>query len=264
MSVLICMASYCTDENDRLKYAVRTVENILRTVDLTRHTLAVYLNSPNKAASMFYTGLQSANSRLKIKILTDENNIGTAKAINTLIKSYRRDNQPVIKMDDDCVVERTGWVDRMEAAISRDPKLGVLGLKRVDLEQHPAHPTHFFKSELRMLPHVKGEKWIVVEQSADIMGTCTMLSPALLEAVGYYRQPNEYGYDDSDMNIRSLMSGFYNAFLCNEDIQHIDTGENKAYFEFKQQRASQGGADYQKYISDYKLGIQPLYYNPYE
>ena len=28
MSVLICMASYCTDENDRLKYAVRTVENI--------------------------------------------------------------------------------------------------------------------------------------------------------------------------------------------------------------------------------------------
>lgn len=75
MSVLICMASYCTDENDRLKYAVRTVENILRTVDLTRHTLAVYLNSPNKAASMFYTGLQSANSHLKIKILTDENNI---------------------------------------------------------------------------------------------------------------------------------------------------------------------------------------------
>lgn len=264
MSVLICMASYCTDENDRLKYAVRTVENILRTVDLTRHTLAVYLNSPNNATIAFYRGVQSANHGLNIRLWVDGNNVGTAKAINHLINNYRRDDQPVIKMDDDCVVERTGWVDRMEAAINRDPKLGVLGLKRVDLEQHPAHTTHFFKSELRMLPHVKGEKWIVVEQSADIMGTCTMLSPALLDAVGFYRQPNEYGYDDSDMNIRSLMSGFYNAFLCNEDIQHIDTGENKAYFEFKQQRAAEGGADYQKYISDYKLGIQPLYYNPYQ
>lgn len=264
MSALICMASYCTDENDRLKYAVRTVENILRTVDLTRHTLAVYLNSPNNATIAFYRGVQSANHGLNIRLWVDGNNVGTAKAINHLINNYRRGDQPVIKMDDDCVVERTGWVDRMEAAINRDPKLGVLGLKRVDLEQHPAHTTHFFKSELRMLPHVKGEKWIVVEQSADIMGTCTMLSPALLDAVGFYRQPNEYGYDDSDMNIRSLMSGFYNAFLCNEDIEHIDAGENTAYFEFKQQRASQGGAEYQKYISDYKLGLTPLYYNPFE
>lgn len=261
---LICMCSYCTDENGRLEYASKTVSSLLRTVDLRKHTLAVYLNSPNKATEAFYYGVQKANSDFNIKILSNEQNVGTANGINHLIHEFRKKSEPVIKMDDDVVHLSEGWVDRLERAIKRDPKIGVLGLKRVDLEQRPDHPTHFFKSTLHMLPHEKGEEWIVVEKSDDIMGTCTMLSPNLLDAVGYYRQPNEYGYDDSDINIRSLLSGFYNAFLCNEDILHIDTGENKAYFEFKQQRASQGGAEYQKYISDYKLGLTPLYYNPFE
>lgn len=261
---IICMASYCTDENGRLEYASRTVNSLFKTVDLHKHTLAVYLNSPNEAAKRFYEGVKMANPSVNFHILQNEENVGTAKAINELIRAFRKKGEPVIKMDDDVVHISDGWVDRLERAIARDPKIGVLGLKRVDLEQRPDHPTHFFKSTLHMLPHEKGENWIVVEKSDDVMGTCTMLSPNLLEAVGYYRQPNEYGYDDSDINIRSLLSGFYNAFLCNEDILHIDTGENKAYFEFKQQRASQGGSEYQKYISDYKLGLTPLYYNPFE
>lgn len=264
MSTLICMASYCTDANQRLEYASKTVSNIIDTVDLHNHHFAIYLNSPNKAALAFYTGVKMSNPSLNIHLRVDENNVGTAKAINWLIHEYRKGNQPIIKMDDDVIIHRSGWVDRLEAAIERDSKIGVLGLKRVDLEQKPQHSNPFFRSEVHMLPHTHGQRWIAVEKSQDIMGTCTMLSPSLISTVGYYRQPNEYGYDDSDMNIRSLLSGHYNAFLCNEDIDHIDTGENKEYFEFKQKRASEGGGAYQKLVSDYKLGIEPLYYNPFE
>lgn len=263
MNTKIIVASYCTEENKRLEIAEQMFNSLINTVDFSVNELHIHLNSPSSEAIAFFEGFNNIFPNKKnITITKTDENIGTSAAINLGIRN-RGENQFIVKMDDDCVVHSKEWIPLMQEAMIRYPKLGVLGLKRKDLEQRPDHPTHFFKSTLRMLPHKAGERWIVIEETDDIMGTCTMLSPALLDAVGYYEQPNEYGYDDSLINFKSLIGGFKNAFLSHIEIDHIDNGENIAYREFKQRLASEGGEKYQQMLKTIR-DTKKIYYNPYE
>jgi GT2 family glycosyltransferase len=148
----------------------------------------------------------------------------------------------------------------MEEAIDRDPTIGIIGLKRKDLAESPNSPISFYVSELKMLPHQPGEKWIIVEDVHHVMGTCQMLAPALLEKVGFYFQKSLYGLDDSDISYRSKLSGFRNVFLPHIEIEHIDVGGDD-YSNWKHQESSKVMHDYGIMCEMYRNGERSLYYD---
>jgi GT2 family glycosyltransferase len=162
-------------------------------------------------------------------------------------------------MDDDIVHYTEGWIDDMEYAIEKDPTIGVCGAKRKDLEQHPEHETDFFRSTLYMIPHQKGERWMVGEVAADIMGSCVMVNSKLIEHIKGLRQPNQYGYDDVDLSIRSRLLGFKNIFLPHILIDHVDKGDTP-YQKWKESEAARSGQAFSDLIQGYKNGTIPLYY----
>ncbi len=262
---MIIMAVHDTDENERSGYTFKTLYSLLETVDFNKHSLTISDNaSCARTRSYIYQFGISFESRFNFDnydFIRNNVNLGTAEAINQGIK--HRKSQHVIKMDNDVIVHAKGWVDDMEDALKRDPTIGILGLKRRDLEQRPGHSNAFWNSELRMLPQEKGQKWLIVEETPDIMGTCVMLNSALLDKIGYLRQPGVYGYDDVDACVRSRLAGFKNAFLCGIDISHIDTGGDE-YSKWKQREAGRVGEEFQKFVRGYKDGSIPLYYSPFK
>lgn len=261
------MAVHDTEENGRSKYTEETFRSLLYTVDFTKHSLMIGDNASCDKTRELYGGMHYAmvakfGQDVGWNVFHNKKNLGTAEAINQCI-TCRSEHQFVIKMDNDCIIRSAGWVEEMEEAITRMPSIGILGLKRKDLWEHPSHENLDFRSKLIMLPHETGQRWIVVEQAPHIIGTCQMFNPALLDKIGYLKQPGVYGYDDSLASLRSQIAGFKNCFLPHIEIEHIDVGGD-AYCDWKTKEAERGGKEFGNLRAKYQSGEIPVYYNPFE
>lgn len=267
---MIAMAVFDTEENQRSELTRRTLECIIDTVDLFKHRLIVVDNNSCKATREVYQWLlnyiidteYATGMQPNISIIDMKENVGTAQAINQAIR-LRRPGESVIKIDNDVVIHYSGWVDLMEEAVFIDPMIGVIGLKRKDLIQTPWHPDPQYRSEMILLPHTPGHKWITIERTPDIIGTCTMFNSLLLDKVGFSRQPGKYGFEDNLMCHRSHLAGFYNCFLSHIEIDHIDPGTPE-YTEWKAKHSSELFPEYHKLVHDMIAGKEPIYYNPFE
>lgn len=254
---LIAMAIYSTEENGKDKYLEQTLESLRKTVDFYKHDFGICVNASTNKTTEIILEYEDIIS----EIIYNDENIGTAAAINK-IWQLRDYEENAIKMDDDVVIHQEGWVDLMEEAISREPSIGQVGLKRKDLLESP-YRADFYKSELLMLPHQPGEKWIIVEKCNHIMGTCQMYSAQLLNKIGFLYQPRLYGFDDALASYRSQLAGFINVFLPQIEIDHIDPG-GTTYQTWKEKHSSEQWEEYHKTLADYKSGEKPIYYNPFE
>lgn len=258
---LIAMAVYDTEENKRTEYTKQTIDSLLKTVDFDKHRLVVVDNAScqeTKDHLSFLAEYFESWFYDKLEVITLPENVGTARAIN---KGWqlRQPGEHCIKMDNDVVIHSAGWVDEMEEAIKRDPKIGQVGLKRKDCWEWPGHHEADWRSELSMLPHVPGEAWQIVEKVKHVIGTCVMHSSALLDKVGYLYQPSLYGYDDVIMSHRSQISGFYNCFLPHINIDHIDTGET-SYQGWKEKHSGEQTQKVIDLVHAMIRGEKPIYY----
>lgn len=244
---LIAMAVHDTEENQRAKYTKQTLESLIETVDLNKHKLYLINNNSCKETQDLLNKYCWINTLLNIYVIDNTENLGTAKAINQAW--YLSDKgETLVKMDNDVVINNYGWVEDMETAM-RLGGYGIVGLKRKDLMQHPNAKDNW-KTQLKMLPHQKGEPWIVVEESEDIMGIVQMFNPSLINKMGGLMQAGVYGFDDTLACIRAKLLGYKLAFLPHIDIDHIDVGGD-AYTEWKRKYA----ADKTKEFYEIKQGL---------
>lgn len=254
---MIAVAVYDTEENQRSGMTKTTLSSINNTVDLNKHRLVVIDNASCQETKDI---LEAASAVMNFELITNTENVGTAKAINQAWK-LRNPGEHLIKMDNDVVIHSRNWIEELEEAIARQPKIGIIGLKRKDLAEHPNYPVgHQYKSNLLMLPHNPGEKWIVVEEVQHVMGTCQMYNAALIDKIGgMYQMDGIYGFDDSLAAIRCKLAGFMNVFLPHIDIDHIDPGTNE-YSEWKRQYAGEQMEAFGKVKQEYISGTREIYY----
>lgn len=249
------MAVYDTAENQRTKYTRETLACLADTVNLDRHRVVIVNNaSCPETVELF-------RKYPRFDYIHIDRNIGTAAAINQAWLG-RRPGENAVKMDNDVVIHQSDWADVLEDAIRLDTKIGICGLKRKDCQEEPSR-TDWAHSEIYMLPHQPGERWIVVEEVAHVMGTCQMYSAALLEKIGYLYQPRLYGFDDSLAAVRCRVAGFKSVFLPCIEIDHIDPGDTP-YQKWKERHAGEDMATYHEIVRQYRQGRRPIYFNPFE
>lgn len=260
------MASYATETNNRLDYAKETLASLLLRVDFNKHELFISDNGSCQEMLDYYEWFamefELYYPKENLTISYNGKNLGTAEAVNLGIRT-RKPNQYVIKIDSDVTIDTEHWVDEMEECFERYPNLGILGLKRTELIQHPEHENPAYRTKLKFLPHERGESWVVLEICKDIIGTCTMFNPKMLDKIGYMFQPSHYGFDDNLISLRSELAGFENAFLPHIPIVHLDDGEGEHVKE-KQKHAGEVIGKFAEIAEDYKSGVRDIYYNPYE
>lgn len=229
---LIALCCNDTEENKRTHYTKHTIDSLINTVDLDYNNNRIIVVD-NNSCEETKNCLKYWSSH--ITVITNTENVGTAKAINQAWK-LAQPGEVLIKMDNDVVINNYGWVEDMETAM-RLGGYGIVGLKRKDLMQSPNAKDNW-KTQLKMLPHQKGEPWIVVEESEDIMGTVQMFNPSLINKMGGLMQAGVYGFDDTLACIRAKLLGYKLAFLPHIDIDHIDVGGD-AYTEWKRKYAGE-------------------------
>jgi GT2 family glycosyltransferase len=250
---LLAMAVHCTDENGRLRYLKESLNFIYRTVDFAYNRFFIIDNNSNEETKEFFKTIS-----LPFILITNENNSGTAKAINLAWKQ-RKHAEHCIKIDDDMIINTPGWVELMEETIERDPIIGQIGVKRKDCWEHPDHENPELKSKLFNVNHKPGERWIIAEQSKHIIGSCVMHSAALLDKIGYLYQPGLYGYDDVLMSWRSNLAGFKCCFLPQIEVDHIDPG-GTIYQSWKERHSGSYSKEVSDLVDKYISGEQSLYY----
>lgn len=252
------MVVFSTEENGKDKYLERTLESLQRTVNFKDNRLILSINGftdeTNKIVSNYSTIIS--------EVIVNNSNLGTAEALNHVIKR-RKAKENVVKIDDDIVISQSYWVDIMQEAIEIDNRIGIIGLKRKDLIQHPDHPDPQFKSHLISLPHIPGHRWVTIERTADIMGSCTMFNYRLIDKIGYSRQPGKYGFEDNLYCHRSHLAGFYNCFAVGIEIDHIDEGQTP-FQKWKEKHSGDLFPEYHALVHRMIKGEESIYYNPFE
>ncbi len=252
---MIAMCVYCTETNDRAKYAIQSLESLSKTVDFDKHRLILIINSSN---DQIEGHINRAKKELKATIIRPNENIGTARGIN-LALAMRVPGEYCTKADEDVVWEQSGWLDEMEDVLNRDNTIGIVGAKRKDIDFDPNHENPAYRSQLIMLSHQPGESWITVEKGPQIMGTCTMFNWRLLDKVGFLKQPSPfYSLEDTLISLRSELAGFWNCYLPHIKINHIDDGSNP-YTQVKHQQAAESWHEYTKLHEAYCNGTRSLY-----
>lgn len=251
---LIAMAVYCTEENKKDDYFVKSIRSVLRTTDLEHHRLFLSVNAATERTDRIIADIAHS-----VTVIRNHANIGTARAINKAW-ALRQPGEHCIKMDDDIVINNADWADNMEEAIRRDPLIGQVGLKRKDCWERPDHEGADWRSTLHMLPHQPGEPWRIIEKVKHVIGSCVMHSSALLDKVGYLYQPSLYGYDDVIMSHRSYIAGFYSCFLPHIDIDHIDDGRTP-YQGWKEKHSGEQTQKVIDIVHEMYNGAKPIYYD---
>lgn len=232
MCALISLCAYCTPENGKEKYLMQTLESLKATVNFDRHRLVVINNGMDVPClhpeEEWFTLLEPGS------------NLGTAEGINLALRQ-RQSGEPACKMDDDWTTEHVGWVDDMVRVLCEHPEIGILGLRRDDVYGELIEDGELL--------------W-----NSDIMGTCTMYQPDMLERVGALVQFSCYGYDDCIMSVRSECAGFRNAFMKNIRIVNLDEGETE-FTEWKKREAATYAQEASIYMNMVRSG-EISYYSP--
>jgi GT2 family glycosyltransferase len=262
---IICMAVHDTVENKRTNFTLRTLESLYETVDFGKHRLVII---DNGSCELTKEILQNFKVRMRtwrevnVRIITNAINIGTAAAINQGLK-LRSPEEYAVKMDNDVVFNKANWIEEMHETMMREPEFGILGLKRRDCTESIYSIDTNLRSKIIEVKRNHGDKWYYIEECKHVMGTCTMLSPALLCQIGYFFQHGLYGFDDSLLCARSKVAGFRNGFLVGVDIEHIDPGGDE-YTEWKSNEARKNLNAFVAEVQAYESGAKTIYYNPFE
>lgn len=256
MRVLIGMAVNNTAENKRFDYTKRTIDGFIDSDIHQRHTVII-VNNGTCAETFKY--LKSIPK--EIQVIYNPENIGTARAINLAWKQ-REPGQHAIKIDDDVIIYSSNWVEQMIEAIEREPRIGIVGLKRKDCTETPTNPNPDLNSDIEMLSHETGQRWIIVERCKHIIGTCQMYNSALLDKIGYLYQPGLYGFDDVIASYRSHIAGFWNCFLPHIEIEHIDAGATE-YTHWKTKQSESVWNQVNKEVGEMINGTRPIFIDFY-
>ena len=253
---MIVMVIYDTVANQRTTYTRRALASLHRT-NLAKHRVFLVDNGSCQETKDLIApyGLYDGWN-----IITLPENIGTAEGWNMAAK-LRAPGEHVIKIDNDIVINNCAdWIEQMEEVVRIDPKIGQVGLKRKDCIETTTNENPFYKSSIRQLPHIPGNRWIIVEQQFHVMGSCVLHSSDLLDSIGLMYQVGLYGFDDSALSARCIKAGFMPVMLPHIDIDHIDDGGN-IYQKEKEALANKvwQDGDYKRML--YEIGIGKYYYD---
>lgn len=260
---LISVAVYDTIENRRSTVTARFLGQLAKTVDWDKHRLFLIDNNSCDDTKRILEDFR--RHTLPYTLISNDRNVGTARAIN-MGWVERREGENCVKMDNDILVYEYGWLDRLEDCIARDPKIGIIGLKRKDLDENPNAPTRTWShSKLHMLSHdkKKNQRWLIVEQVEHVIGSCQLYNSTLLDKMGFLVQFGRYGLDDCIACARSKVAGFYNAFYPHYEIDHIDPGGTQ-YHEDNRVYAGERMRKFDMIRGQYMTAARPIYHGPTE
>lgn len=247
---LICCTTY-----NKVECHQACIDSLFKTADPALYSLLIIDNASTDGTVDW---LKTLDHPCIEDILYLEENVGTARGLNRGWKlAFQRGQHPG-KLDGDNIFYDTGWLHKMLSVLEITEDVGLVGLKRRDLEEKPNHNSLQFRTQLVYLPNNQ-----IIEIAEHVIGTCWLVSHNLINEIGGLAQPGLYGLDDALFCLRAKLAGWVVCFVPDVAIEHVDPGHPK-YPEYTQWKIDQATDDlrsgrYDAWCNGYREGTRPLY-----
>lgn len=192
---------------NRLEFTRQSVEALLRCTDFP-YVLTVIDNASDDGTRQF---LQEQKQRGIIKnlVLLDEN-VGVAKASN-LAWSLEPQADYYLKLDNDIVVQKPGWLEAMVTVADRVPNAGAVAYN--------------FEPESYPLVTLNGIS-VREKLEGNLGGACILIPRRTHDRLGFWCEDyGLYGEEDHDYGFRIRLAGLRNLYLADEEVGfHLPAG----------------------------------------
>jgi predicted O-linked N-acetylglucosamine transferase (SPINDLY family)/SAM-dependent methyltransferase len=256
-SVNIGMVTY-----DRLSFTREAIQAIIKH---TRYpfTLTVVDNGSSDGTAEYLQQLYREGTITHLILL--RNNIGVAKGAN-LAWLQEPDADYFLKLDNDIIIQKDGWLESMAQAIDRLPELGIIG--------YNFEPISYKSRVMRGVP-------VRIKERGNVGGACFLIPKRTQRLLGKWCEAYaRYGFEDVDYCARVSLSGLLNGYMEDENIGiHLPAGkapvvdlsyttrdgieehELPEYRNFKdnEMRRAVSAGWVQKRLEGYQNGALPLY-----
>ncbi|MBM3801338.1 MAG: glycosyltransferase [Acidimicrobiia bacterium] len=249
---------------NRLEFTKQAIEAVVRLTDFP-YTLTAVDNCSQDGTQEYLKELKRGGA-LKNLILLDEN-IGIARASN-LAWQQEPEADYYLKLDNDIVLQKPGWLNRLVGTADSVPELAALAYN--------------FEPESYPLETIQGCR-IQPKRKANLGGACYLIPKRAHEALGYWCEDyGLYGEEDHDHSVRLRLAGFLNAYMEDEEIgihlpggragkidpvshQTEDSNEQRLHFDYRawkdqlRHQLKASGGIFERNQSAYAQGLRSLY-----
>jgi GT2 family glycosyltransferase len=198
---------------NRLNYTRQCIEAIHTTKGSYPFKITVIEQGSTDGSAEYLKDLKSKN--LIDNLCLNPKNVGVARGANAAW-TREPDAKYFLKLDNDMVAKKVGWLDDMIGVYSIMPKFGTLGYN-VEPVSYPVN-VDMGKYKLRL-------------KSANIGGACLLIPEYVESVIGYFDENSFglYGEEDASYAIRLSMRGLRNAYMEDENaFFHLPAGKAAA------------------------------------
>lgn len=195
---------------NRLEFTRLAIEALLLNTDFP-YVLTVVDNASTDSTRE-YLHEQKRKGIIRHLVLLDEN-VGVAKASN-LAWSLEPEADYYLKLDNDIVIQKPGWLKQMADAIDRIPVLGAIAYN--------------FETDSYLLQEAYG--CCLRPKKGNLGGACILIPRRTRERLGVWCEDyGLYSEEDADYGRRIISAGLINAYMEDEHIGlHLPAGRAAA------------------------------------
>ncbi|MBU0569138.1 glycosyltransferase [bacterium] len=249
--VNITMVTY-----NRLEYTQKSIASIIDNT-VFPYVLTVVDNG-SADGTQAWLRKQKRRGIIKNLILHPENK-GYAYAANDGWEA--EDSDYYVKVDNDIIIQKKGWLSGMIEAIDNCPEVGVIAY---NFEQHS-------------YPIIKIGGYKLRVKVGNLGGCCVLIPKRTYQLLGYWcEEYGLYGEEDGDYGFRIKLAGLLNCYMEDENIGlHLPDGraaiiddalniissEDERYKTFKNEQRKLAVKRVAVNFEAYRIGLRPLYMN---
>lgn len=254
--VNICMVTF-----NRLEFTKSAITSILQFTCFP-HVLTVVDNGSTDGTVEYLQAMKKEGIITNLILLKE--NVGVAKASN-LAWSQEPEAEYYMKFDNDIVIQKSNWLERMVEVLDAVPDLAMVGYN--------------FEPKSYPIQAINGQQ--VRPTRGNLGGACVMIPKRTEEQLGFWCEDyGLYGEEDADYGCRSTLSGLKHAYMEDEGIGiHLPAGraasinpetlvaedgiEEHQYVEYRRFKDQQRHVNIQgatrENFERYQTGRKPLY-----
>lgn len=145
------------------------------------------------------------------RLYLGDKNIGCPRALNSILCAWRKPGQHFIKVDNDVVLETSGWVNLMVEFLECHPEIALASAWYPELEHG---------SQQQRIVADRGD-WL---ETFPVLGHCAVHRGSFLDNTGYFdvlTPDHLYGFEDTLMAHRAAAMGAKGAVVKSVRLRNI-------------------------------------------
>lgn len=205
------------------------------TKDFSLHEIIFVDNASTDETPGFL--VKVSNQFSNVKVITNPQNIGFAKAVNQGIKNSR--GKYLVLLNNDTIVTQN-WLNSLIVEAEISPEIGIvgsrllypnsnliqhIGVKFIKLEDGKYHAFHYGKlRDQRNVPEVLSSK-----DYNCVTFACALIKREVVEKIGFLDENFINSYEDVDYCIRARLAGYRIRYCASSVIYHFESKTTKRH-----------------------------------